>query len=151
MDRRFSVLIADENAGCLYALRSSLEREGYDVAQAGSGREALEIIHSEPIHVVVTDIRLPDYSGLDIYHAIKDIRDAFLPCIFTAIEMTARALHEALNEDVVTVLPKPVDRGRLVHAVGWSVNRYYSRGTRPWQRSGDGRRRSWQAGEEYKV
>lgn len=129
-DGSFSILVADENVGVRRLFRDTLEPQGYGVSVAGSGREAIEVVRREPVHLVVMDIRLPDYSGLEIYHAIKAIRDAFLPCIFTALEMTTRALQEALSEDAITILPKPVDTERLVHAVDWSVERYYPRGRR---------------------
>jgi len=130
VDRSFSVLIADESVDCCESFRETLEPEGYDVVAAGSGREAIDIVRREPVHVVVMDIRLPDYSGLEIYHAIKRIRDMFLPCIFTAFEMSTRSLQDALSENAITILPKPVDKPRLVHAVDWSVDRYYARGRR---------------------
>ncbi len=128
MDRkRFSVLIADQNAACRQSLSDMLEPEGYGIHAVESGREAIRVIHRELVHVVVMDLRMPDYSGLEIYHAIKDIRDVFLPCIFTAAEMTPRSIQEALGEDAITILPKPVDAPRLVHAVDWSIDRFYSR------------------------
>jgi len=130
-DEPFSVLVADESASCCRTYRERLETAGYGVTSAGSGREAIEIVRRERIHVVVMEIRLPDYSGLEIYHAIKTIRDMFLPCIFTTLEVSARSFHEALSEDAVTILPKPVDGDRLVHAVEWSIDRYYSRRRRP--------------------
>jgi len=131
MDRKpISILVADESERFRGSLRETLEPQGYDVVAAESGREAIEIIHHEIVHIVVMDVRLPDYSGYEIYHAIKDIRDIFLPCIFTALEMTARSIQEAMNEDAITILPKPVDMRRLVHAVSWSIERYYPRRAR---------------------
>ncbi len=125
MEERFSVLVADESAGLRQSLREALEPQGYGVSAVTSGREVIEVIRREPVHVVVMDVRLPDYSGLEVYHAIKDIRDAFLPCIFTALEISASSIQSALSEDAVTILPKPVDMPRLVRAVAWSIERYY--------------------------
>ncbi len=130
VERRFSILIADENEGCRARFRATLEPEGYEVFSARSGRDALDVVRSERIHVVVMDLLLPDYTGLEIYHAIKDIRDSFLPCIFTAFEATPRSLRDALEEDAITILPKPVDESRLVHAVDWSIHKYYRRPSR---------------------
>ena len=127
MSQRYSILVADDSAGFRESLHDAFEPEGYDVRPATSGREAIEVVRSEPIHVVVMQVRLPDYSGLEVYHAIKDIRDAFLPCIFTAVELTTRSLQEAMDEEVVTIFPKPVDIPRLVRAVDWSIDRYYER------------------------
>ena len=128
--RKLSILVADGNERFRSSLRKTLEHEGYGIVPAESGREALDVVRREPIHIVVMDVRLPDYSGYEVYHAIKDIRDVFLPCIFTALEMTAQSIEAALSEDAVTIMPKPVDMPRLVHAVGWSVERYYSRRNR---------------------
>lgn len=138
-ENRFSVLVADENSGCCEEFRQTLEPEGYAVRSVASGREALRIVRSEPVHVVVMEIRLPDYSGPEVYHAIKDTRDRFVPCIFTALEMTTRSLQEALSEDAITILPKPVDRLRLVRAVDWSIVKYYSRRAGWVKRIGRGR------------
>ena len=129
-DRQFSILIADESDGLRESFRDALEPEGYDVIPAATGREAIDIVRREPVHIVVMDIRLPDYAGLEIYHAIKEIRDAYLPCIFTALKLTTHSLQDALSEDAITILPKPVDVPRLVHAVAWSVGKYYSHGMR---------------------
>ena len=131
MDRRFSILVADENVEFRASLHEALTPEGYHLVNAGSGREAINVVRSRPVHLVVMEVRLPDYSGLEIYHAIKQIRDAFLPCIFTALETTPRSLQEALSEDAVTIFPKPVDMPRLVNAVDWSVERFYSRRNGP--------------------
>jgi len=135
-NREFAVLVADENAGCVEAARETLAPQGYGIIPATTGREALRIIHRELIHIVVMDVRLPDYSGFAIYHAIKHIRARFLPCIFTAVEITPASIQEAMGEEAVTILPKPVDARRLIRAVDWSVDKYYPRRSR----------RSWRIG-----
>ena len=129
-DEPLSILVADESPRCRQALRDTLAPEGYDIVGAPSGREAIRIVREERIHIVVMDVCLPDYSGLEIYHAIKDIVGAAVPCIFTAVEINTRSIQGALSEDAITILPKPVDMPRLVHAVAWSVSRYYSGGRR---------------------
>lgn len=128
MDKRqFAILVADESERLRHSVRDTLMPAGYDVLTAGSGREAIQVIRQELVHVVVMDVRLPDYSGLEIYHAIKEIRDVYLPCIFTALQATADSLREAMSEDAITMLPKPLDMPRLMHAVDWSIDRFYAR------------------------
>ena len=123
-NKRISVLVADGSPSSRSSFRGALEPKGYGVVGARSGREAIDVIRSEPVDVVVMDLWLPDYTGIEIYHAIKAIRRAFLPCIFTALEPNTRSFQDALSEEVITILPKPVDVPRLVHAVDWSVRRY---------------------------
>jgi two-component system chemotaxis response regulator CheY len=128
---RFSILIADASDTARRAYRESLEPAGYEIVPAGTGREVIEVVHRGPVHLVVMDLRLPDYSGLEIYHAIQDERDGFLPCIFTASETSPRTLQDALGEGAVSIFPKPVDRRRLVRAVDRSIRRHYALNGRP--------------------
>jgi CheY-like chemotaxis protein len=131
MDRRYSVLIADQNTGALGEVRQALEAEGYDIIPAESGRDAIRIIHAELIHVLVMDVQLPDYTGFETYHAIQGIRDRFLPCIFTAMEVSTGSIRDALGEGAVTILPKPIEKPRLLRAVARSIHRYYPSRTAP--------------------
>jgi DNA-binding NtrC family response regulator len=135
VDRRFSVLVADEDSDSRRAYQDTLRRRGYRVLPAESGRRAVDVIRSRPVHVVVMDFRLPDYSGVEIYHAMKTMSHEFLPCIFTAVKATSAALCDAMAEEAVTILPKPVELMRLVHAVDWSVDRYLGRRSRYGERS----------------
>jgi CheY-like chemotaxis protein len=128
---RFSILIADASDHARDACRESLEPAGYEVVPAGSGREVIDLVQREPVHLVVMELRLPDYSGLEIYHAIQGAREAFLPCIFTAAKTSPQALQDALTEGAVSIFPKPVDRRRLVRAVNRSISRCYAQNGRP--------------------
>lgn len=122
---RYSILVADENQRMREAVKSELEPRGYNIINAENGLDTLKIIKNENIHLLVLDLRLPDYSGVEIYHAVKGLRNDFLPCIFTSTDMTAGSLHDALAEEAITILPKPVDMPRLVKAVSFSVRKFY--------------------------
>src|SRR5262245_9713139 len=61
-----SILVVDDESPPLDTLGTFLEGEGYRVATAGGGREALSRIEAEEFDVIVTDLVMPGVSGLDL-------------------------------------------------------------------------------------
>ncbi len=66
-----SVLIVDDQQSLREMLEILLSREGYQVATAGSGPEALELFQKTPFSVVLTDIRMRPMDGLSLLKEIK--------------------------------------------------------------------------------
>jgi len=67
------VLVVDDEKEMLASLSRRLELEKIEIRTVESGREALELIGRERINVVVTDIRMPEMSGVELIRAIKDL------------------------------------------------------------------------------
>jgi DNA-binding NtrC family response regulator len=70
MEKR-TVLFVDDEENVLSALRRGLLDEPYHTLFAHSGREALEILARSPVHVIVTDMRMPEMGGLDLLRTVK--------------------------------------------------------------------------------
>ena len=66
-----TVLIVDDEASILEALRKVLTKEGLNVVTAKNGREALDVVRTRPIHVMITDLRMPTMGGDDLLKAVK--------------------------------------------------------------------------------
>ena len=80
MKRDIRLLIVDDNVATRYALRRRLERHGYEVLEAGTGSEGLELIASVTIDALILDVNLPDMSGFDIVRKLRsDARDRPAP------------------------------------------------------------------------
>jgi CheY-like chemotaxis protein len=60
------VLVADDDPSVRRVLERALEREGYVVATASNGAEALEAVAAAPPDLVVTDINMPDVDGIEL-------------------------------------------------------------------------------------
>ncbi|NCP04133.1 MAG: response regulator, partial [Deltaproteobacteria bacterium] len=60
------ILIVDDEAGMQRLLARVLERQGYETITVGSAREALQIIEADPVDLVLTDIKMPGMSGLEL-------------------------------------------------------------------------------------
>lgn len=71
MDERMSrILVVDDNRSNRYAVSRILRRAGYDVTEAETGKQALELIKQKP-DLVILDIQLPDMNGFEICRMIK--------------------------------------------------------------------------------
>lgn len=72
MDRK--ILVVDDESKIRSILRQTLVREGYEVVEAGGGREALEMVESERPCLILLDIMMPDMDGFEV---LKELRKSF--------------------------------------------------------------------------
>lgn len=91
---------------------------------AHSGREALNLIESRPIHVAVLDYQMPGLGGLQVIRLMREMQHA-PPAILLAGELTTHLLHEALGMHVFSVLSKPVDFNVLLDTLARVMRRHY--------------------------
>jgi len=110
------VLIVDDDAHLRETLRDLLEMEGYEVFEASSGAEAMNLVASDFYHVILMDFNLTDKTGIEV---IKDIRK--LNKDSQILMMTAHASLDtavrAIQESVYDFLIKPVDFNYLRSAI----------------------------------
>ena len=66
------MLVVEDERDIAFPLVRTLEREGYDVAWVGNGREVLDVVGAGPVDVVILDLSLPDMDGLDVCRALRD-------------------------------------------------------------------------------
>jgi CheY-like chemotaxis protein len=101
-----SILISDDDVEFRETLRGMFEPRGYRTIVAGDGQEAVEIVRSERIHLVLLDLHMPKLSGLEVLQLIKQF-NALLPCILMSagLDDVVRRQAERL---AFSVLAKPV-------------------------------------------
>lgn len=101
------VLIVDDDAAVLRALRRCLRAEPCRLLTAASGPEALEVLEEHRVDLVMSDLRMPAMSGMDLLHEVKRLQPGAVRIILTAYGDVSTAL-EALAEDTVyRFLTKP--------------------------------------------
>ena len=67
-----AILVVDDNEDNCYTLTRRLKRQGYDnVATAGHGREALELLAARPFDLVLLDVMMPDMNGYEVLETMK--------------------------------------------------------------------------------
>jgi CheY-like chemotaxis protein len=121
---RFTVLLPTEQEGWHDTVARLLEPQGVRAIFARSGREALGLIESTPIHAVVLDTQMPQLGGLQVIKLLRDRRKS-PPAILLTNHLTNHLLHEALGMHVFSVLSKPVEFNLLLDALARLLRRFH--------------------------
>jgi len=100
------VLLVDDETGILDSLRILLRGEGYEVSTALGGAEALEVMAKKKPDLVVTDIRMPGVSGLEVLSRSREI-DPEIPVILMTAQASLQSAVRAVNEGAFYYLQKP--------------------------------------------
>ncbi len=111
-----SVLLVDDDVEIIDALRTYLGDEGFEVAQATDGIDALSYIYATRPSVVLIDLMMPRMTGLELIEQIRnDRRLATLPvvAISGSRDMLVRARKAGANE----VLAKPIEPDKIAQAL----------------------------------
>jgi len=101
-----SVLVVDDESGILDTLRILLKNEGFDAHIAQGGKAGLHALQSMRPDVVLTDVRMPGVTGLDILRAARDA-DADAPVILMTAQASLESAIEALNQGAFRYILKP--------------------------------------------
>ena len=108
-DRRPArILVVDDERSMRELLAIVLRREGYEVLLAESGRAAIDVLEREPVDLLISDIKMPDLSGVEVLRAAKRIDQDILGIMITAFASTETAV-EAMRLGACDYLSKPFD------------------------------------------
>ncbi len=111
--RPVKVLLVDDETGILDSLGILLKGEGYRVQAARGGREAMELLSSDKPDLVVTDIRMPGASGLDVLTRAREL-DPEIPVILMTAQASLQSAVRAVNEGAYYYLQKPFSNDELL-------------------------------------
>ena len=112
-----TILVVDDEDLIRWSLREGLKREGYDILEAGTGREALEQFKQRP-DLVLLDYRLPDTDGLSVLRELKKIDPDVLVILLTSLVSVETAV-EAMKLGAYHFANKPFN----VDEVGATIAR----------------------------
>jgi two-component system, NtrC family, response regulator PilR len=105
---QYSLLVIDDEPDLRTLYELTLLREGYEVETAGSVEEALQMLKERSYSAVITDMRLPDGSGLDVLAYLEEGKRREKAIVITAYGSAENAV-EALKSGAFDYLTKPVD------------------------------------------
>ena len=107
------ILLVDDESDLLSLWKLRLESNGYEVATALSGEEALAKLSSVNPHVVLTDLKMPGIDGLALFEAIRE-RNKGVPVIIITAHGSIPEAVEATRQGVFSFLTKPIDGKELI-------------------------------------
>ena len=121
------VLVVDDEQAILMLLKEALTKWGYQVTTASTGAEALEVIRGGLFDAALTDVRMPDMSGIDLLRAVKAHDDSIEVVIMTGYPTISSAV-EALKDGAFDYLSKPLILDELRHLMSRLMERRFLRG-----------------------
>jgi DNA-binding response OmpR family regulator len=119
-----SILVVDDQATLLQAIRLTLETAGYQVFTASSGQDALDLLQQNQIDLILADIAMPQMNGYQLYEHVRDHTEwVTIPFLF----LTARAMDSDIRYGkqlgVDDYLTKPVQPEDLLAVVEGKLRR----------------------------
>ena len=106
------ILIIDDEAPIRRVLRDILENESYQVEDASTGMEALQIIKEQDFDAIFCDIKMPEMDGIETLEAIR--KESDVPVIMLSGHGTIETAVEAIKKGAFDFIPKPPDLNRLL-------------------------------------
>jgi DNA-binding NtrC family response regulator len=117
------ILLVDDEAEILFSLRGLLRQE-FDLHTATSGAEALEVLRLQPIHVIMTDQRMPQMTGVELLRRAREEYPEAVRIVFTGYA-DIKAVIDSINEgQIFRYLTKPWDPDELVAAFRQACDHY---------------------------
>jgi PAS domain S-box-containing protein len=122
-DNKKRVLVVDDEQLILKIISDILTKEGYEVVVANNCEKAAEYLRTSRIDVVLSDIKMPVKSGIDLLEEIKK-KDPNIPVILMTGFASLETAVEAVQNGAFDYLIKPLDYGKLRSVIEHAADRY---------------------------
>lgn len=126
------LLLVDDDPGLLKLLGLRLNSEGYTVETAESGQEGLRVLSREQIDLVISDLRMDEMDGMQLFSEIQKVQPGLPVIILTAHGSIPDAVA-ATQQGVFSFLTKPVDKDALYQAIDEALAHKVVGGDEQWQ------------------
>jgi len=121
--RNIKVLVIDDDQKVLDLISTVLKRRGFDLYAASHGEKGIELFKKENPSIILTDINMPEITGIEILKTIKKVSPITQVIVFSGVGTTADVI-EALRLGAFDYLVKPFNMGLLIHTVSRCVERH---------------------------
>src|SRR6267143_2023399 len=114
------ILIVDDDAGQRSLLDSFLRGQGFETLVVDSGEKALEALRSQPLSMMISDVRMPGMTGLETLRRARQ-EHAVLPVLLVTAYADIRDAVGAMRDGAVNYLAKPIDLDELLASVRQAI------------------------------
>jgi DNA-binding NtrC family response regulator len=137
-----SILVVEDDAGLQSLLQRLLSREGRRVTIVGTGQEAIRVAQEMPVHVLVTDLKLPDIDGCAVLERILQIDSNVIGIVMTGHGSIDSAV-KAMKAGAFDFLAKPFDNDVVANLIDKALETHRRRESKPSSRRA--------VGEQYRI
>ncbi len=124
------ILVVDDELNMRLVLSAMLKKEGFEVATAADGRDALEVLKKEDYTAVITDLKMPHLDGMELLSRVVQNYPAMPVIIITAHGTIATAV-DALKRGAFDYITKPFEQEELKNVVRKAVKTHNLNATEP--------------------
>jgi two-component system, OmpR family, KDP operon response regulator KdpE len=121
MEAKPRILVVDDEPQLTRVLRRSLSMNGYEVRVAGDGEFALQTFHDWPPALVITDLAMPNVSGLELCRRLRSISE--VPIIVLSVRGEEKTKVEALDAGADDYITKPFGMDELLARIRAALRR----------------------------
>ncbi|MCD4652652.1 response regulator, partial [bacterium] len=118
-----TILIVDDEANMRRIMEATLKREGYTTITAANGKIALDYLDKKPIHIILTDLRMPVIDGMTLLRECNS-RYPDIPLIMLTAHGTVETAVEAMKIGAFDYISKPFDIIEMRHALTKASSQY---------------------------
>jgi DNA-binding NtrC family response regulator len=111
-----NILIIDDDKSILRILTRILQKQGYSIQTAETGREAEEIVSKQSFDLALIDVKLPDVDGIDLLGKIHTLKPQMAKIMITGFPSVDNGI-KAMNSGADAYLVKPVEPTELLKIV----------------------------------
>ncbi len=109
---RKKILIIDDNISTLKVVKAILSEEGYTVFTSSNAKDALNIVETEKVNIILLDLKMPDMDGLNLYNKIREMDKKVIVIIMTAYGTIESAVN-AMKLGIEDYIQKPLNYEEL--------------------------------------
>lgn len=117
------ILIVDDDLHIRELLRFYLQRDGYQTIEAADGREAIEVLEQNDVHLAIVDIMMPHVNGYELCKEIRELYD--LPVLMLTAKGELADKEQAFEAGTDDYLVKPFEPKEVLFRVRALLRRYH--------------------------
>lgn len=121
-----NILVCDDDREIVEAIEVYLKSEGYNILKCYSGKEAIETVESNEVHLIIMDIMMPEMDGIKATTKIREIKN--IPVIMLSAKSEETDIVLGLNMGADDYITKPFNPLELIARVKSQLRRYTSLG-----------------------
>ena len=123
----YNILVVDDDKEIVGAIEIYLKNEGYNILKAYNGEEALNVVNSNKIHLIILDIMMPKKDGLETLEELRKTKN--IPVILLSAKSEDYDKIGGLNQGADDYITKPFNPLELIARVKSQLRRYVSFGS----------------------
>ncbi len=112
------ILSVDDSASVRQMVTFALETAGYQTVQASDGKEALAVLKTTPVDMIITDLNMPNLNGIDLIKQVRAMPNfKFVPIVLLTTESEDKKKAEGKAAGATGWIVKPFNQDQLLAVV----------------------------------